>query len=174
MKRIILLTLLSVGCHKQVPPPEFTEAVKSEVTNSPQAQLTDGEAVKALIRNFERVYFDFDSHVLTNESKEALSRNAAILQKHPRLTVEIQGHCDERGTVDYNVALGDRRASAIRKHLTLLGVADDQLRTISFGKEIPLDQGGGEVAWSKNRRAEFRVMFTPEIDDGEEAVGTVP
>lgn len=103
----------------------------------------------------ETVYFAFDSSNLSSESQAKLNNLADHLQKNASVTVQIEGHCDERGTVQYNLALGERRALAVKGFLTNLGVGDNRITTISYGEEKPVDVGHDESAWSKNRRAEF-------------------
>lgn len=106
------------------------------------------------------VYFLYDSDELSGDALAALTSNAQFLKQHARLKVLIEGHCDERGTVEYNLALGARRARNVKQHLVRLGVDGGQLDTISYGKERPAVEGHDESAWSRNRRAEFR-MQTP-------------
>ncbi|HET8948547.1 MAG TPA: peptidoglycan-associated lipoprotein Pal, partial [Candidatus Polarisedimenticolia bacterium] len=101
------------------------------------------------------VLFDFDSADLNGESKTTLNDNAAQIRQHAPLAVRIEGHCDERGTTEYNLALGDRRARAARDYIVSLGIPANRLRTISYGKERPVDPGHTEAAWAQNRRAEF-------------------
>ena len=84
-----------------------------------------------------------------------LQANAQVLKKQPTWQVTVEGHCDERGTAEYNLALGERRALAAKTYLVSLGIAADRLRTVSYGKEFPFDPGHDEAAWSKNRRAHF-------------------
>jgi peptidoglycan-associated lipoprotein len=103
------------------------------------------------------VRFEYDSAALTEEGKATLEKHALWLQGRREVRVTVEGHCDERGTVDYNLALGEQRARAARDYLASLGVAADRLRAVSFGKERPLDLGHDEAAWSRNRRAHFAV-----------------
>jgi peptidoglycan-associated lipoprotein len=104
------------------------------------------------------VYFEFDKWNLTPTAREILTKNAAWIKKNHPVEVLIEGHCDERGTVDYNLALGDRRAKSARKYLILLGCDADRIFTISYGEETPVDPGHNEEAWAKNRRAHSRVV----------------
>jgi peptidoglycan-associated lipoprotein len=99
------------------------------------------------------VYFDFDSSALTADTEGTLMRQAAFLNANPALTVTIEGHCDERGTREYNLALGERRATAARDFLLAQGVDSARIRTISYGKERPAVVGSNESAWAKNRRS---------------------
>lgn len=101
------------------------------------------------------VFFAYDSAEIDADGQAALSDDAALMKKYGSWTVTIEGHCDERGTAEYNLALGERRAVAARTYLVSLGVSADRLRTVSYGKEFPFDPGHGEAAWSKNRRAHF-------------------
>lgn len=101
------------------------------------------------------VYFDFDKANLRPEAKELLKVNAQVLKDNPDVAVSIEGHCDERGTVEYNLALGERRANAAKQYLVDMGVAAGRMRTISYGEERPADPGQNEAAWAKNRRAAF-------------------
>ena len=103
----------------------------------------------------ERVHFEFDRSRITDEAAAVLQRKAEVLQAHPGLRVTIEGHCDERGSLEYNMALGQRRAESARRYLTGLGVSGDMFSTVSFGEERPTAQGANENAWQQNRRAEF-------------------
>jgi peptidoglycan-associated lipoprotein len=102
------------------------------------------------------IYFEYDQSNITDAARATLAQHATWLKAH-HVAVAVEGHCDERGTVDYNLALGDRRAQAVRDYLVSLGVAKERLSAISLGKERPVDPGHTEAAWAKNRRAHFRV-----------------
>jgi peptidoglycan-associated lipoprotein len=101
------------------------------------------------------VFFEYDMSDLTDAGKVALDENAAILRKNGTWVITIEGHADERGTAEYNLALGERRAVTARAYLVSLGITADRLRTVSYGKEFPFDPGHDEAAYSKNRRAHF-------------------
>jgi peptidoglycan-associated lipoprotein len=103
------------------------------------------------------IHFEYDSATLNDQARATLEKHALWLQGHRDTKVTIEGHCDERGTVDYNLALGEQRARAARDYLASLGVAADRMRVVSFGKERPLDPGHDEAAWVKNRRDHFAV-----------------
>ena len=103
----------------------------------------------------EPVFFELDSSEIGASGQAALSANATVLKRYPTWSVTIEGHCDERGTAEYNLALGERRAAAARAYLVSLGVSADRLRTVSYGKEFPFDPGQDEAAFSRNRRAHF-------------------
>lgn len=101
------------------------------------------------------IFFDFDSSALSPEAQEQLKQNASWMQKNTRTSVTIEGHCDERGTDEYNIALGERRAEAAQNYLVTLGVSGNRLSTVSYGEEKPFDPGHNEEAWAKNRRGHF-------------------
>jgi|WetSurMetagenome_2_1015567.scaffolds.fasta_scaffold745397_1 peptidoglycan-associated lipoprotein len=101
------------------------------------------------------IFFDFDSAALSSESQEQLKQNAAWMQSHSPAAVIVEGHCDERGTDEYNMALGERRADAAKDFLVRLGVPGSRLTTVSYGKERQFDPGHNEEAWAKNRRDHF-------------------
>jgi peptidoglycan-associated lipoprotein len=103
------------------------------------------------------LFFELDSSEISAEGRSVLDANAAALKKYPTWTITIEGHCDERGTAEYNLALGERRAVAARAYLVSLGVSPDRLRTVSYGKEFPFDAGHDELSFQKNRRAHFVV-----------------
>ena len=106
------------------------------------------------------VHFDFDKYNLKPEAQAILKAGAPAYLKHREYKLVVEGHCDERGTVEYNLALGDKRAAEAAKYLVDLGIEKERIKTISYGKEMPLDNGHDETAWAKNRRAHF-VIFPP-------------
>ena len=101
------------------------------------------------------VYFAYDSDQIDEAAKKVLTANAEVLRTYGTWVITVEGHCDERGTAEYNLALGDRRALAARTYLISLGIPAERLRTVSYGKEFPFDPGHTETAWEKNRRAHF-------------------
>jgi peptidoglycan-associated lipoprotein len=105
----------------------------------------------------EPVFYGYDSSEMTTENRAVLERNADVLRRYANWVVTIEGHCDERGTAEYNLSLGERRAQSARAYLVSLGIPTDRLRTVSYGKEFPFDPGSNEEAWAKNRRAHFVV-----------------
>ena len=106
----------------------------------------------------ETIYFDFDKAALSAAGRDRLARNAQILRRYPQLRVLIEGHCDERGTIEYNLALGDRRAYTVKKYFTNYGIDAVRLSTISYGKERPAVRENTSEAWAKNRRCEFVII----------------
>jgi len=109
-------------------------------------------------RLLKDIYFEFDKYDVRSGDTEILKENAAVLKKYPSVKVQIEGHCDERGTIEYNLALGERRASSAKKYLVSLGIPENRISAISYGEEKPLDPGHTEDAWSKNRRAHTIVL----------------
>ena len=103
----------------------------------------------------EPVFFDYDSSDLRPESQESLTKNSEVLKTYANWSITIEGHADERGSAEYNLALGERRAVAARAYLVALGIRADRVRTVSYGKEFPFDPGHTEEAWANNRRAHF-------------------
>ncbi len=159
MKPILFTTFLVfslAACTKKSPPVAATDTTPP-AAEQPTA-TNEQEAADQLIENFQRVYFDTDSHTLSAASQSALRANAQILEQFPRIEIEVQGHADERGTIDYNLALGQRRGTAVVDFLRREGVAPSRLKIVSYGEERPVDSQSSQTAWAKNRRAEFRVL----------------
>ena len=141
-------------------PPAPPEPV-AEPTVVPPEPVRDDAIASASLDDINRnsplkpLFFEYDSSDINAEGRAVLEANAATLKQYPSWTITIEGHCDERGTAEYNLALGERRAVAARTHLVSLGVSADRLRTVSYGKEFPFDAGHDEASFSKNRRAHF-------------------
>jgi peptidoglycan-associated lipoprotein len=112
-----------------------------------------GSAEDFVVNVGDRVFFDFDKFNLKPQARETLQRQATWLKKYPSATIMVEGHCDERGTREYNLALGERRANSAKNYLVALGVNPNRIRTISYGKERPAVTGSNEAAWAQNRRA---------------------
>lgn len=168
---LAVIMLVGVGCAKkaaQVPPPAAAAGPSAEELRAreeaerrrriAESQLAARPAVTPGSSVMQAVYFDFDKSTLKDDSKAVLSRNAEWLRGNPQVRVQVEGHADERGTEEYNLALGERRAEAVKSYLTSLGIEGNRLNTISYGEEKPADPGHGESAWSKNRRADFKAM----------------
>jgi peptidoglycan-associated lipoprotein len=141
-------------------PPAPPEPVR-EPTVVPPEPVRDEAIRSASLDDLNRssplkpVFFEYDSSEISSAAQKALDENAALLKRYGTWAVTIEGHCDERGTAEYNLALGERRAVAARAYLVSLGIPADRLRTVSYGKEFPFDSGHDEAAWTKNRRAHF-------------------
>ena len=136
-------------------PPRTSTNDQTQVLLPAELQAADKQArEKGLIGD---VYFDFDKYDLKPEARERLSKNAEFMKTNAKYVVEIQGHCDERGTNDYNIALADRRANAAREYMLTLGVAENRLKTVSFGEEKPVCTDHNESCWWRNRRGEFHL-----------------
>ncbi len=161
-KTILIFTVLFLifGCAKKQiikptvtetppPPPPKVEAPKEE----PSVRYTDWTTVPQL----EAVHFDFDKYELRADDRDVLKKNADYLAANPDMIALVEGHCDERGTVAYNLALGQKRAAAVRQYYGELGVPLAQIGTISYGSEKPVDPGHNDEAWAKNRRAETKI-----------------
>jgi peptidoglycan-associated lipoprotein len=128
------------------------------VTTEPIAEDTIGaRSLDELNRDspLKPAFFGLDSAELDGEGQAVVQSNAQLLKKYASWAITIEGHCDERGTPEYNLALGERRAVAVKTYLVSLGIPPDRVRTVSYGKEFPFDPGHSESAWSKNRRAHF-------------------
>ncbi len=117
----------------------------------------DPEAAREAFLSVD-VLFAYNSFTLSEESKQLLEQKAQWMAQHPGVTVQLEGHCDERGTVAYNLALGERRANVVRQYMTALGIRADRMTTISYGEEFPLDPLHNEEAWARNRRAHFAIL----------------
>jgi peptidoglycan-associated lipoprotein len=173
MDRIIKISFVALAallvltaCAKKPISDESTSAValpSAETSGESQASAEPQEAAApsaAVITSLDgtklkSVYFQYDSTILTAEARQALEDNAAWLKSNPEVKVTIEGHCDERGSDEYNFALGENRAVAVKNYLSGLGVAADRLATISYGEERPATEGHDETAWTQNRRTEF-------------------
>ncbi len=134
-----------------------TRVTVVEPEQVPVVVVSDQQRLKEAIENGEvkPIFFAYDKALITEDSKGILQKNAAVLKRYPEAKVIIEGHCDERGTEAYNLALGDRRASATREHLLELGVQSEQMDTISYGEERPFASGTTQEAYDQNRRAHF-------------------
>jgi len=181
---LVVLSTLFWGCPKKAPKTPADDLTKTtstaptpeEVTAAPAppssadrtpdplsgdlAQVNAYASAQGLIGD---VFFDFDQADLRSDARERLAKNAQWLAAHPEFTLTLEGHCDERGTNEYNLALGERRASAARDYLQSLGVAANRLRTISYGEERPFCTQSDESCWSQNRRAHFVITGRAKV-----------
>ena len=129
---------------------------ESAVPNSASADENGaGDSDQGKAMGLQTVHFPYDSFTLDAEGKGMLKSNAQIMKSHGSMKIQVEGHCDERGGIQYNIALGEKRANSVKKFLEDNGVAGDHVTTVSFGKEKPIDPGHSEEAFSKNRRANF-------------------
>jgi peptidoglycan-associated lipoprotein len=169
---LVAVALVACG-KKQAPPPPPTQPRSTPATPPPAppsqrgdvvAQTSDYDKIKAApIDDIERmgllqeIHFDLDRADLRDADKSVLSKNADTLKRLDFLRITVEGHCDDRGTVEYNLALGERRAKGAYDYLVSLGVPADRLKTVSYGKEIPLCRDASEDCWARNRRDHFTV-----------------
>lgn len=149
---VVVLALalgMGAGCAKKNAEVENVEAtpVSTSAVDAAAQQITDGI-----------VYFDFDKYDIKAEYRDMLQQKAELMKQFPSIRVRIEGNCDERGTQEYNLALGERRARAAYEYMIRLGVPAEQLDIISYGKERPAVAGSGEAVWAQNRRDEFNVI----------------
>ena len=141
------------------PPPPPPQRVEDAAPVTPR--LADDSIVNRSLDDLNRdsplkpVFFVLDSAELDDAGRAVANENASMLKKYSTWGITIEGHCDERGTAEYNLALGERRALAVKTYLSSLGVSPDRVRTVSYGKEFPFDMGHTEDAWAKNRRGHF-------------------
>jgi len=168
---LLALSLLVSGCAKkpaadssasgettqvaieQQQPASISDQAAGSYDAAAAAEAAEREAAKGLVR----IHFDFDRYDLTAAAKSILVSNAGLLRAAPALKILIEGHCDERGSDEYNLALGEKRALATKNYLVSLGVAESRMSIISYGEEMPLDSASTKEAWAKNRRANFKV-----------------
>ena len=151
---------------------EAREKELARIREEEAKKAKEGEFEKSIVAKKERgiegevleskllkdIHFDFDKYDIRPEDADILRENATLLTKNATLKIQIEGHCDERGTIEYNLALGERRANSAKKGLISLGIKADRISTISYGKEKPLDPGHNEEAWTKNRRGHFIIL----------------
>ena len=140
---------------------EEEKRVEEERLKEEEGEITPQvarEAETKAVPQLGDIHFDFDKSDIRANSREILQKNADWLQNNPDIKIQIEGHCDERGTAEYNLALGERRAMSTKKYLISLGMSADRIYTISYGEELPIDPNHGEDAWAKNRRAHFLVI----------------
>jgi peptidoglycan-associated lipoprotein len=165
----------SSGPKMDAPPPQPTPAptpdpaaVSEEVVHEPVTEtIVSEEVTEELPEDLAQLnaegyladaFFDTDRFDLTPAAREAMAKNAAWLQKHPTISILVEGHCDERNTREYNLALGERRASTVRDYLVFLGIARQRIQIISYGEERPFAIGSGESVWKLNRRSHFVIV----------------
>ncbi len=164
---MMIVLLAAAGCQKKttkgVEPEPAPPAEKPEVTQ-PSKQVDEESAQQmqestepAIPLQFQTVYFEFDKYAIPADQRSNLAKNAEVLKAHPDAKILIEGHCDERGTIEYNLSLGEKRANTIKQYLVNYGISPSRLSTISYGEEKPADPDHNEKAWARNRRAEFTI-----------------
>ncbi|WP_243367155.1 peptidoglycan-associated lipoprotein Pal [Fundidesulfovibrio soli] len=157
---LMCVSLLSFGCaSKKVAGPDKDSWEEQERERLAKERELREKLARVAGELGSMIYFDLDRYDLKPESRQILTRKAEILKQYPEIKLVVEGHCDERGTAEYNLALGERRARAAADYLANLGVAASRLSIVSYGKERPLDPGHNEAAWSKNRRDEFKPSY---------------
>lgn len=157
-----LVALFAAGCARKAteapptppPAPPVVQPVTPEPTPVPVPE-TPVPVPSVTAGDFTDVFFDLDSYTLRDDAKLALDRAAKLLRDKANVNITLEGHCDERGTVEYNQALGEKRANAARDYLVNAGVAAARIQSLSYGKERPFAEGHDESAWAQNRRAHF-------------------
>ncbi len=150
----LVLSLVLTGCPKKpgLSPEEGGEG--GEVTESAiEGGLADSDSNNAM--GMQTIHFPYDSFEIVGENREILKANIRILKDNPTVNIQVEGHCDERGGIQYNLALGEKRANAVKQQLVAGGVSGSRVTTISMGKEKPIEMGSNEDVWAKNRRANF-------------------
>jgi peptidoglycan-associated lipoprotein len=148
--------------------PKAAEPAAEEKVTKPQdkgiaeasAKKTAPAAAAAAPQMFDLIYFDYDKYDLKPESRDVLQKVADFMKGNGKYILRVEGHCDERGTAEYNLALGQRRADAAMSYLLKLGIDKERVTTLSYGKELPLDPASTEEAWAKNRRDNFVPIAT--------------
>lgn len=159
------LTIVVSGCRKQAPAEVVATPTPAPQTTAPQAPTApstptvNNAALELEVRGTleQMVFFDYDDSSIRADSRQLLDAKVPLLRQYTGFSIVIEGHADERGSTEYNLALGTRRAVSVMEYLVGFGLAPQRFRTLSYGEERPLAQGQSESAWSRNRRAEFRV-----------------
>lgn len=165
---VIGISLLATGCPKKTKGPDLSAeeaaaraGVDEEALGGPRGSLAEAQQGIPLDRSsgpLEDIHFAFDSFELDEQARQILRRNGEWLSERARVRVELEGHCDDRGTVEYNLALGAKRAASAKSYLVSLGVQPDRITTISYGEELPLCHEPAEDCWQRNRRAHFVIV----------------
>src|SRR5208337_564229 len=155
MSVLLLFFILASGCARKIVRPDV--GPQQGFAGPPVGGPVMEQELQAVQMNLQPIYFDYDRYTLSPESQAALQHNSEILKRAPNVAVVAEGHCDERGTAEYNLALGDRRARSAVEYLATAGIAPNRLSTVSYGSELPVDPAHNEGAWAKNRRVYLRV-----------------
>ncbi|MDP2808025.1 MAG: peptidoglycan-associated lipoprotein Pal [bacterium] len=153
---ICLVLALGFGCAKKQTVKQEEPVKQPEVSIPAPVATPPAEAQPVVPKiEFKTIFFAFDSYSLNDEGKALLNQAGGLLRSYPDVALRLEGHCDERGTAEYNLALGEKRANAVREYLENLGVSRSRIATVSFGKEKPAVTGNDEASWAKNRRVEI-------------------
>lgn len=154
----LMVAFLAIGCASKKPGNEQdTGAEGADGSNAGLSMQLNGDSDSKTAGGLQTVYFGFNSAALESEAKQTIKQNADFLKANPNVDVQIEGHTDERGSIQFNLALGERRAKSVRDSLVSLGVPSRRLSVISYGKERSVAEGQSESAWARNRRANFVV-----------------
>ncbi|WP_119168620.1 peptidoglycan-associated lipoprotein Pal [Algihabitans albus] len=151
----LVLTACESAPEDQASPTTGANAGGSSTVGAPTDQVVAGSREDLVQQVGDRVFFGFDSAELSSDARNTVDRLAAWMQQNPTVSLTVEGHADERGTREYNLALGERRASAVRQYLIALGIAPTRVGTLSYGKERPAVLGSNEASWAQNRRSVF-------------------
>jgi peptidoglycan-associated lipoprotein len=149
---VFAAALLLAACSSSEDVATTDQAGSSSTDTSGTSMVSPGSMEDFQVNVGDRVFFDFDMYDIRADAQDTLQKQAAWLQQYPNFTIMIEGHCDERGTREYNLALGERRANAVRNYLVALGIDGNRIQTISYGKERPAVEGTDETAFAQNRR----------------------
>jgi len=169
---IVLIAIIFTGCNRKVE----TAAVKSEAPAAAASESSGAQVIPPIQSQsqvprqvaletpiqFQDAYFDFNKFLIRKDEKEALLKDVKLLKDHPDMKIKIEGHCDERGTEEYNLALGNRRAEAVRRYLISLGVESSRVATISYGKDKPFCAEHKETCYQENRRGHFVTLHVKD------------
>ena len=154
---ILGFSVALTGCGSSSKSSSADSSMSADSSNSGLDLELNGDSDSSKAGGLRTVFFAYDSSSLSGDARTTLESNVAFLKNNPSVEVQVEGHCDERGGVQYNLALGERRAKAVRDYMVAMGVSGSRVTTISFGKERPLAFGHDDSAWSQNRRANFVV-----------------
>jgi peptidoglycan-associated lipoprotein len=149
---LLLASTLAISACSKKPAPD-----QSALPSAANADENIGDSDSGKAMGLQTIYFGYDAYTLNSEAKSFLKANAQILKDKPSLKIQVEGHCDQRGGIQYNIALGEKRANSVKKFLSEQGVAGERVAVISYGKEKPVDPSENDAAYAKNRRANFSV-----------------
>lgn len=160
---LVIISLAITQCRSKEEKPTTDSAPTESTANTPDNSAVDSSALSfdpsgsdsGKIEGLKTVHFDYDKSTLSADAKKTIQSNIEWMKKNTGAKVQIEGHCDSRGSIEYNVALGERRANSVKDYMISLGISANRLATISYGEEKPLVSGESEAAWKKNRRANF-------------------